>query len=226
MLEFDENAGVMVWKIVYYGPALSGKTTNLLCLHDKIAAAKRNQMMQLDTKEDRTLFFDLLPLAYRTKSGAMLKIKVFTVPGQVQYNTTRKSVLMRADGVVFVADSQCSRSLHNSESFRNLEENARQVGLPFDALPLMIQFNKRDLPKDMVVSEEEVLFKWKETGVPVFFASALYGPGVTETFEAIVRAVVNRMNERYQVERKFGIVEEDLLAYLKEREQRLQGIGL
>ena len=223
MLEFDEKSGRLVWKIVYYGPALSGKTTNLLRLHDRLTPAKRGEMMQLDTREDRTLFFDLLPLAYRTAAGATLKIKLFTVPGQVQYNATRKSVLMRADGVVFVADSQRSQALHNSESFRNLEENARHVGLHFDTLPLVIQFNKRDLPKEVIVSEEEVLSKWRGAGIPVLFSSALYGHGVVETFEAILRQVCRYMEEKHHVRDKFGIVEGELVSYLLEGEEKLQG---
>jgi len=225
MLEFDENKGIMVWKIVYYGPALSGKTTNLLSLHDKIKVAGKGRMMQLDTREDRTLFFDLLPFAYRTKSGFMLKIKVYTVPGQVQYNATRKSVLMRADGVIFVADSQHSQSLHNSESFKNLEENIRQVGLSYDTLPLVIQFNKRDLKEDLIVSEEDVLSRWSEAQVPLLFASALYGSGVMETFEAVVGGVFRLMDEKYKVKERFGIVERELLAYLRKGDQTLLSVG-
>src|SRR4030042_1538394 len=101
MLEYDEKSGAMTWKIVYYGPALSGKTTNLLSLHDLLADGLPGRMMQLDTKEDRTLFFDLLPLSFRSASGARVKIKVFTVPGQVQYNATRKAGLVRAAAGVF-----------------------------------------------------------------------------------------------------------------------------
>jgi hypothetical protein len=214
MLEYDEAKGIMTWKIVYYGPALSGKTTNLLALHDLISQARRGEMMQADTKDDRTLFFDLLPLAYRTPSGAKLKIKVFTVPGQVQYNATRKSVLMRADGIVFVADSQKSQTLHNSESFANLEDNAFQAGLLFDAMPLVVQFNKRDLSPQIIAGEKEILARWKSSNVPLFFASALHGAGVMETFSAVVSGVCRFMDQQFQISERLGIQADDLIAYL------------
>lgn len=212
MLEFDEKTKKMVWKIVYYGPALSGKTTNLLSLHDLLDPEKRGSMAEMNTKEDRTLFFDLLPLTYRTPAGGRLKIKVFTVPGQVQYDATRKQVLARADGVVFVADSQRSQSRNNSESFQNLVENARRVGLPFDRIPLVVQYNKRDLSD--VVSEEEVMERWKDTGVPVLFSSALYGRGVTETFQTIISQVVDYFESKYRISENMGIEEQGLNQHL------------
>ncbi len=223
MYEFDVKAKLMTWKIVYYGPALSGKTTNLLSLHDRISPAKRGQMMEVDTKEDRTLFFDLLPVAYQTRSGARLKIKFFTVPGQVQYNATRKAVLMRADGVVFIADSQKAQSFNNSESFKMLMDNSRQVGLDFDTLPLVIQYNKRDLPENSIVSEDEVLNKWRSADLPVVFSSALHGRGVMETLEAILKGVYRRVDQKYQISNNFGLVEEELLKYLIEKQDEGQG---
>jgi hypothetical protein len=225
MLEFDEKSGVLTWKIVYYGPALSGKTTNLLSLHNLMTDSRRGQMMQLDTKEDRTLFFDLLPLAYCPASGARLKIKVFTVPGQVQYNATRKAVLMRSDGVVFVADSQRAQSLHNSESFKNLEDNARQVGLDFDGLPKVVQFNKRDLPGDAIVSEDEVRARWSRSGLPVFFASALKGSGVMETFEEVVRGAFRCLDARHGLAGRFGLGEDELINYLRAGGKIAEGVS-
>lgn len=214
MLEFSEKDKRMVWKVVYYGPALSGKTTNLLSLHDKLAFKKRGEIFQMNTKEDRTLFFDLLPLAYQTPKGGRLKIKLFTVPGQVQYDATRKTVLMRADGIVFVADSQLSQARNNFESFTNLEANAHRVGLPFDEIPLIIQYNKRDL--DEIVSEVEILQKWKDTGLPLIFSSALMGRGVTETLGEILSLVVRRMEKQYNVASMMGIEESGLIKYLLE----------
>jgi len=214
MLEFNEKTGVMTWKIVYYGPALSGKTTNLLTLHDLIPESKRGLMMQAETKQDRTLFFDLLPLAFQTRTGAKLKIKLFTVPGQVQYNATRKSVLMRSDGVVFVADSQKSQTLHNSESFSDLEENAYQVGMNLEKMPLVVQFNKRDLPPEIIQGEPAILAKWERSGVPVCFASALYGKGVKETFSAIISEVCQSMQDQYHIHERFGISCSELISYL------------
>jgi mutual gliding-motility protein MglA len=214
MLEFNAKTGVMTWKIVYYGPALSGKSTNLLTLHDLIPESKKGTMMQAETKQDRTLFFDLMPLAFRTRAGARLKIKLFTVPGQAQYNATRKSVLMKSDGVVFVADSQKSQTLHNSESFSDLEENIYQVGLKLEKMPLVVQFNKRDLPAEAIQDEPAVLSKWERSGVPVCFASAMYGKGVRATFNAIISQVCRSMEIQYDINKKFGINSQDLIEHL------------
>ena len=145
MIEFDEVQKRLILKLVYYGPALSGKTTNLLCLHDKLLQDGRGELMMLDTTEDRTIYFDLLPFFYEAPSGLKIKLKVYTVPGQIRHDATRKAVLQRADGVVFVADSQISQQAVNAESFANLEQNLSLVGLDIEKLPLVIQFNKRDL---------------------------------------------------------------------------------
>ena len=214
MLEYDIPQRLMSWKIVYYGPALSGKTTNLLTLHDQLSSHKPGRMMQADTKQDRTLFFDLLPLSCRTCPGVKLKIKVSTVPGQVHYNATRKSALTRADGIVFVADSRRSQMLHNSESFAALEYNCKQVGLPFDRLPLVIQFNKRDLPASTLTSEKEILPRWRKAGVPVFFASARNGYGVSETFRDILSRVATAMNRRPGMMEEFRVSSEELIGFL------------
>lgn len=212
MLEYDEKNQRMVWKIVYYGPALSGKTTNLIRLHDLLDPDKRGDMSEMNTREDRTLFFDLLPLTYQTPIGGRLKIKLFTVPGQVQYDATRKAVLARADGIVFVADSQRCQSRNNFESFSNLIANARRVGLPIDELPLVIQYNKRDLQD--IVSEQEVMNRWGETGVPILFSSALIGPGVTETFQQVISLVVAYFEKKYRIGERLGIEEQGLKCYL------------
>src|SRR5487761_2159455 len=128
MADFDEEHGRLTIKLVYYGPALSGKTTNLMQLHDLLGTELKGELMTLETQNDRTLFFDLLPVGFRTASGLLVKFKLFTVPGQVVHDGTRKAVLSRADGVVFVADSQISQGINNAESFRNLAENAGRVG--------------------------------------------------------------------------------------------------
>jgi signal recognition particle receptor subunit beta len=214
LLEYDEEEKRMIWKIVYYGPALSGKTTNLLRLHDILNVEKRGEIFQMNTKEDRTLFFDLLPLAYQTPEGARLKIKLFTVPGQVQYDATRKAVLMRADGIVFVADSQRDQARNNFESFSNLEANALRVGIPFDRIPIVIQYNKRDLKE--IVSEAEVRERWERAGLPIIFSSALLGQGVAETFQRIISLVTRRMEEQFQVHSRLGIEESGLNHYLLE----------
>ena len=202
----------MTWKIVYYGPAMSGKTTNLIALHDLVGGPKKSQMMQMNTREDRTLFFDLLPMTWHADSGARLKIKLYTVPGQVQYDSTRKAVLMRADAVVFVADSQCAQSRNNSESFANLEKNCRQVGLDFDRIPLVVQYNKRDLPGDNIVAEEKVAGRWQEAGIPLIFSSAMYGRGVLDTFETVLRLACRDVDRRHKISDRFGIREEQVMS--------------
>jgi len=197
----DSNAPQepLVIKLVYYGPALSGKTTNLMRLHDLLQPELIGNLMTMETQDDRTLFFDLLPLGFRTASGLLVKIKLFTVPGQVQHDSTRKAVLSRADGVVFVADSQSNQSINNGESFQNLAENAARVGLDFDTLPLVVQFNKRDLPA--ILSKEEVLARWGKAPWPLVFSVALTGQGVMETFEQLLHQVYTRMDEQHQLAR-------------------------
>ncbi len=209
MAELNEKEKRMVVKIVYYGPALSGKTTNLMQLHDILNPAKCGELMSFETKGDRTLFFDLLPMMVKSESGFMVKIKLFTVPGQVAHDATRKAVLSRADGVIFVADSQKSQSVSNFESFDNLEKNAGRVGLDFDNLPLVVQFNKRDLKN--IICEEEVLNRWRPTGLSITFSSALYGKGVKETFEIALEQTYLRLNSMYRLKEKHSVTVKDFL---------------
>ena len=168
--------------------------------------------MSLDTKGDRTLFFDLLPLGVKTESKFTVVFKVFTVPGQVAHDATRKAVLSRADGVVFVADSQRSQAMSNFESFDNLEKNAGRVGLDFARLPLVVQFNKRDLAD--IVSEADVRRRWEPTGLPLTFSSALRGDGVAQTFQRLLRATYYAMDDRYRLGDRYGVRPDDFLAVL------------
>lgn len=193
--ELDESKGRLALKLVYYGPALSGKTTNLTRLHDRLASELKGEMMVLETKNDRTLFFDLLPLGVKAPSGLLIKIKLYTVPGQVAHDSTRKAVLSRADGVAFIADSQVNQGMNNAESFENLTDNAARVGLDFERLPLVVQFNKRDLPD--IQSEEEIRARWAGAPWPVYFGSALQGDGVVETFGALLREVYRVADGRF-----------------------------
>jgi len=209
MAELDEANRKITIKLVYYGPAMSGKTTNVMQLHDIIAPDLKGEIMTLETQNDRTLFFDLLPLGFRTPSGWLIKFKLYTVPGQVVHDATRKAVLSRSDGVVFVADSQRSQGVNNSEAFQNLEDNARRVGLDFDTLPLVVQFNKRDLPN--VLSEEEIQERWSMAPWPLVFASALVGTGVKETFIKLLEAVYPRLNEAFSLRETLGI---DMSAFI------------
>jgi signal recognition particle receptor subunit beta len=218
MAEIDEAGKKLTFKLVYYGPALSGKTTNLMRLHDMLSPALKGEIMTLETQNDRTLFFDLLPLGFHAPSGWLVKLKLFTVPGQVAHDGTRKAVLSRADGVVFVADSQVTQSVNNGESFQNLMENAQRVGLDTERLPLVVQFNKRDLPH--IVSEEEVKERWKAAPWPLVFSSALTGEGVGETFRALLRQVYGAMDRQYSLNEKHGVDEAAFLAAVMGEAQR------
>ena len=203
MVEFDELDNRMVLKLVYYGPAMSGKTTNLLQLHDILDQENRGELTVLDTKNDRTLFFDLLPFFLIAPSGLKIKLKVFTVPGQVQHDATRKAVLQRADGVAFIADSQLSEETNNFESFKNLEQNLDFVGLDIDKIPLIVQFNKRDLQN--IIPEADVTEAWKATGIPVFLSTALQGNGVLETFIKLLELTYDHIDKRYMLWEKHGL---------------------
>ena len=203
MAEFDEAARRLTLKLVYYGPAASGKTTNLMRLHDMLQPELKGEIMTLETQNDRTLFFDLLPLGIRAPSGLLVKFKLFTVPGQVAHDGTRKAVLSRADGVVFVADSQRTQAANNGLSFENLADNAARVGLDFDRLPLVVQFNKRDLAD--ILSEAEIAERWAGAPWPMTFASALTGPGVLETFSTLLDALYPRIADTYGLEREHGL---------------------
>jgi len=206
MIEFDELEKRMVLKLVYYGPALSGKTTNLLRLHDLLAKEGRGDLMVLDTKNDRTIFFDLLPFFLVAPSGLKIKLKVYTVPGQVMHDATRKAVLQRADGVAFIADSQPSESANNAESFENLEKNLSIVGLDLARIPLVIQFNKRDLKN--VIPESAIKRAWGTTQFPVYLASALQGWGVVETFARLLEMVYDSIDKRYGLGGLHGLPKE------------------
>lgn len=212
MIEYDEIERKMVLKLVYYGPALSGKTTNLLQLHELLSREGRGELMVLDTQDDRTIYFDLLPFFFQTPSGWRIKVKVFTVPGQVKHDATRKAVLQRADGVVFVADSQDAETGNNVNSFENLEKNLALVGLGIERLPLVVQFNKRDL--DQIVAEEDVRKVWGPTGIPVFLASAIKGWGVVETFRALAELTYASLDGRYRLAGEHGLTREEFLHQL------------
>lgn len=218
MAELIEEDNKLIVKLVYYGPALSGKTTNLMRLHDFMHSSSCGELMAFETQGDRTLFFDLLPLVIRTKNGFSIKLKLFTVPGQVAHDATRKAVLSRADGVIFVADSQTNQALNNFESFDNLETNAGWVGLDFDRLPLVVQFNKRDLAD--ILSEQEVLERWTPTGLPIAFSTALHGQGVLETFKILLAETYHYLDETYALNQRFGITATHFAAVLPVTDSR------
>jgi len=166
--------------------------------------------MMLDTADDRTIYFDLLPFYYVSPGGMKIKLKVFTVPGQVRHDATRKAVLQRADGVVFVADSQRHQMTVNFESFENLETNLSLVGLSMDRLPLVIQFNKQDLTD--VISEDEIRKTWGPSGLPITLSSALKGWGVVDTFRTALESIYDNLDGRLNLSSRYGVEREAFFA--------------
>jgi signal recognition particle receptor subunit beta len=186
-------------KIVYYGPGRGGKTTNLLYIHQAMAEAVRGKMVTIDTKGDRTLFFDFLPLALGKIQNLSIKIQLYTVPGQVMYNATRKLVLKGVDGVVFVADSLKVQREKNIESLDNLRQNLADDGLNINEVPLVLQYNKRDLAGSNIpiLSEEEMETDLNgKLKVPWFLGSALKGEGVFETLREISKRTVKHVSRK------------------------------
>jgi signal recognition particle receptor subunit beta len=181
-------------KIVYYGPGRSGKTTNLHYIYGQVPGDRKGQMVSLATQTDRTLFFDFLPIDLGTISGFSTRFQLYTVPGQIYYATTRKLVLQGADGVVFVADSQSRQLQENIESFQDLHANLAEHGVNAREVPLVIQYNKQDLPADMIMTTAELDEQINFRNVPSFSADALHGPGVFETLRAISESVLRRLS--------------------------------
>jgi mutual gliding-motility protein MglA len=181
-------------KIVYYGPALGGKTTNLVQVHDHVQTAEgqKGKLVSLATSSDRTLFFDFLPIEAVAIRGFKTKFQLYTVPGQVIYNTTRQLVLRGVDGIVFVADSQYEKMEENVKSFQNLEENLRTLDLDLNDIPYVVQYNKRDLPNAAPVDYIEFLLNNRDVQVPSFEASAHKCQGVFETLNMITRMLLNK----------------------------------
>jgi len=179
-------------KIVYYGPGLGGKTTNLLVIHKKVPKSNKSEMVSLATESDRTLFFDYLPLELGKIKGYDTKFQLYTVPGQVYYNETRKLVLRGVDGIVFVADSQKSKLKETIESYKNLILNLKETGLFLNKIPHVIQYNKRDLQD--VLSIEELEEKVNKLKVPYFEAVAVKSNGVFNTLKSISKVVINKYN--------------------------------
>ncbi len=181
-------------KIVYYGPGRSGKTTNLHYIYGQVPDDRKGRMVSLATQTDRTLFFDFLPLDLGSISGFTTKFQLYTVPGQVYYQTTRKLVLQGADGVVFVADSQARQLEENIESFQDLHANLAEQGIDARTVPLVLQYNKQDLPRDLILTTPELSDALNFRGVPEFSADALHGPGVFETLRSIAEVVLKRLS--------------------------------
>lgn len=200
MVLFNYATRELTAKIVYYGPGLCGKTTNLEHIHRSLPPNKRSKMLSLATKTDRTLFFDFLPIELGAIRGMKTKIQLYTVPGQVFYDATRKLVLKGADGVVFVADSQKAMMDSNLDSWKNFETNLKENGLDIQTIPLVIQYNKRDLPD--VLPVKDLNKKLNARKVPVFEAAAITGQGVQDTLKGITKLVLETLAKRHRPKKR------------------------
>ncbi len=214
MVFIDMARKEITLKLVYYGPALSGKTTNLQQLHACLQGHGHTdgELVTLNTRNDRTLFFDLLPLRLSVRGGLCVRVKLFTVPGQVMHNTTRKIVLQGADGVAFVADSRLSQTRANNESFANLRANLRDNGIAMSDIGTVIQLNKRDLPG--IRSDEEVARIRAKGSEPVHTAVALRGQGVVETFLGLASVSWRKLERRYGIEERFSVTHDEVMTEL------------
>ncbi len=205
-------------KVVYYGPGLGGKTTSLKYIHSVLDPEETVRMVSLKTDEERTLFFDFLPINLGVLGGYKVKIQGFTVPGQVKYNLTRKYVLMGADAVVFVADSSEKRRADNIQSLRNLSDNLAANGLNIEEIPLVLQFNKRDLADAMAIEAMEADLN---TGkLPAFATNGLTGEGVFDAFVRVTESMVDKVARKYQLESPDG----DIAQMTRERLRELTTI--
>jgi mutual gliding-motility protein MglA len=209
-LQLDFSARELTVKLVYYGPALSGKTTNLQVLHDASDPDTSGRLMTLETKDDRTLFFDLLPLTFKGEGGISVRLKVFTVPGQVIHASTRRLVVQGADGVAFIADSQIAETQANADAFMDLKDNLKENGLSLRQMPLIIQFNKRDM--DGVRSDEEIAKLASLGREPVYLAVATRGEGVVESFVGLLHLTMSALNAEHDLVGKFGL---DIEAFVR-----------
>lgn len=179
-------------KIVYYGPGLCGKTTNIQYIYDKVSPDTKGKLITLATEMDRTLFFDFLPLELGTVKGFRTRFHLYTVPGQVYYDASRKLILRGVDGIVFVADSQKSRYDANIESVYNLHENLGEYNLKLDEIPYAIQYNKRDLPD--IISVDDLEQELNPQHLPSFEAVAVKGVGVFDTLKAVAKSVLRNLS--------------------------------
>jgi mutual gliding-motility protein MglA len=207
-VQFNTAQRELTIKIVYYGPGLSGKTTNLRALYQRVVPTLRGHLMTLDTADDRTLFFDTLPLWFKT-GNLKVRLKLFTVPGQVMHNATRRIVLQGADAVAFIADSQPAKRQENYKYWMNMVENLKANGLSIEALPHVVQWNKKDLGD--ATTAEAVAKMRAENKEPVFEAIAVRGEGVVETFLALVDLTFEQIDKQYLVSSKLGVSREGFL---------------
>jgi mutual gliding-motility protein MglA len=208
-LQLNHAQRELTLKIVYYGPGLSGKTTNLRHLYARTRPEVRGRLLSVETRDDRTLFFDVLPVFFSAEKGYNVKVKILTVPGQVIHMATRRIVLRSADAVAFIADSRRSATPENNRYWHSLRDDMRENGLDPDRVPVVIQFNKRDLPDTR--TEEELDLVRRRGREPVVGAVALRGEGVCETFHELMRAAWARLDADANLARNIGMGEEEFL---------------
>lgn len=209
MVLFNYSTKEVTAKVVYYGPGLCGKTTNLKFIYESLPSNTRSKMISLATNQDRTLFFDFLPLELGTIKGMSVRLQLYTVPGQVFYNSTRQLVLKGADGVIFVADSQAFMEDANLESWNNLKENLLSHGLILKSFPHILQYNKRDLPDILTV--EYLNLKLNEYGVPYFEAIATTGYNVESTLKEITKIVLQDLIKKYNISKEDTILADEIV---------------
>lgn len=201
MASINSKARLIECKVVYYGPGRCGKTTNLQYIHDTFRKQVEGEMVSVDTHGDRTLFFDFLPIGLGRIGGCDVKVQLYTVPGQVQYSSTREMVLKGVDGVVFVADSLTVRREKNMLSLKDLHENLKKMGLRINRIPMVLQYNKRDLENEgfpvMPVEQMEKELN-RQLKVPSFPASALSGEGVSATVTACMKATLQDLHKQFK----------------------------
>jgi len=212
MVQLNAESREIVLKVVYYGPALSGKTTNLQSLYQKMDPKVRGRLMTLDTKDDRTLFFDMMPVFFRTAAGVKVKLKLYTVPGQVMHESTRRIVLQGTDAIVFVADGRRAETASTYAYWVNMLKNLEANGLDPRALPIVVQLNKRDLPD---LRSEDELKDLTQVVKPVFMpAVAIRGEGVLETLHCLLVHLYRSLDPRVGFEKNFRISEAEFIAQL------------
>lgn len=209
MVQINHSLRELSLKVVYYGPALSGKTTNLAVLYERVSPGVRGRLLSVDTKDDRTLFFDMLPIHFQTGSGFKVKIKLYTVPGQVMHASTRRLVLQGADAVAFIADASRNATPSNNEAWRNMMEDMRANGIDPDSVPLVIQFNKMDLPDARSV--EEIRLAEERGKEPIFPSIAVRGEGVVETLHGLLQLTFRQLQRRYGMAGMLRIDEQGFL---------------
>jgi signal recognition particle receptor subunit beta len=211
-VQFNVAQREIVLKVVYYGPPLSGKTTNLQEIHKLLDPRACGRLTVLNTADDRTLFFDLLPVVMTSSQGYRIKLKLFTVPGQVVHAATRRIVLAGADGVVFVADSQTAEAKTNNDYWTGMQYYLKETGVDPGSVPVVIQFNKRDLPDARAEAEIETLRQGSRE--PIFTAVAVRGEGVLETLHGLLELLFQQLEDRYNFEQKFHIIGEEFLEHV------------